>query len=171
MRHYFLLSDGYILTGEASKGAGKPSVLHGKARAMSLSPATTAAAAASEAATDRRKCKLLDIHGATLNVPASGDAGYFELALPASDTTNHLWSDARFGVAGGAEPRADRDWRSPVVQPCRDAHAAARPPLITATDTIERANARDWVEGYSPPAFRADGRRTTMLHSPATWRS
>ena len=47
MRHYFLFSDGYILTGEASKGAGKPSVLHGKARAMSLSPATTAAAAAS----------------------------------------------------------------------------------------------------------------------------
>ena len=96
MRHYFLLSDGYILTGEASKGAGKPSVLHGKARAMSLSPATTAAAA-SEAATDLRKCKLLDIHGATLNVPASGDAGYFELVLPASDTTNHLWSDDASG--------------------------------------------------------------------------
>ena len=50
-----------------------------------------------------------------------------------------------------------------------DGHQTA-PALITATDTIERANAAIGSRGTAS-SLQSSAEGTTMRHSPATWRS
>ncbi|KAL1529749.1 hypothetical protein AB1Y20_000685 [Prymnesium parvum] len=80
-RHYFLFSDGWVLTAESSKPA-LASSLRFKARHAE--------------GAELKKCKWLSLAGARLAAPADEPA-YFEVIMPASATHNHLWAES--GVA------------------------------------------------------------------------